>query len=422
MSSSPDTVSITASNPSLKLKFSSSLRRLFGFVVPLTFSVYLLVGAVPGVLLPLQVAGIDEANKAANLALISGIGALVSTVMSPIAGVLSDRTRSRFGRRAPWMLAGAIATGLSLVGMGFANGIVQLAIAWTVVQFVLCLLISPLTAILPDRVPSAVRGLYSTLAGIGTMLGILAGQVFGASFAGNIQAAYLILPGVLIVVVALFVVVCPDTSSVSQPNEPFSLTLFLKTFWVSPRKHPDFFWGFLSRITLITGYNVIFGYQLYLLQDYIGLGDDAVGAIPLLGLVNLFAVLVSMGISGPLSDRIGKRKPLVIGAAVLMGLSMLIPIAWPSLGGMMVFTAVCSLGFGAYMAVDAALMSEVLPSNASYAKDLGVLNIAATLPQTLGPFLGGLIVLTLGYVALFPVGLALALLGAISIVPIKSVK
>ncbi len=283
-------------------------------------------------------------------------------------------------------------------------------------------MISPLTALLPDRVPSAVRGLYSTLAGIGSMLGILAGQVFGASFATNIQAAYLILPGVLIVGVALFVVLCPDASSTAQTNEPFSFVVFLKTFWVSPRQHPDFFWGFVSRITLITGYNVIFGYQLYILQDYIGLADEAVGAIPILGLVNLFAMLVSMSISGPLSDKLGRRKPLVIGAAILMGFAMLIPLAWPTLVGMMVFTAVCSLGFGAYMAVDAALMSEVLPSNASYAKDLGVLNIAATLPQTIGPFLGGVIVLSIGYAALFPVGLALAVLGAVSIIPIKTVK
>lgn len=411
-----------ASRPSVKPPLSPQVRRLFGFIVPVNLSIYIVIGAVPGVLLPLQIQGIDEANKAANLALVTGIGALAAMIVSPIAGLVSDRTRTRFGRRTPWILGGALATGLTLFAMGFANGIVQLVVAWTIMQIMLNLVISPLTALLPDRVPSAVRGLYSTLSGVGMMVGILGGQVLGASLASNIQSAYLILPGIMIVVIVLFVVLCPDTSSRDRINEPFSPLVFLKTFWVSPRRHPDFFWGFMSRLTLFTGYFIVTGYQLYVLQDYIGLGDRAIITVPLLGMVNLIAVILSMGIAGPLSDRMGRRKPVVMAAAFLMGIAMLAPLLMPTLTGMVVFTAICSLGFGAYMAVDAALMSEVLPSEGTFAKDLGVLNIAATLPQTIGPFLGGAIVVAFDYAALFPAGVVLAIVGALSIVPIKSVR
>ncbi|MBS1908141.1 MAG: MFS transporter [Actinobacteria bacterium] len=395
---------------------------MFAFIVPVNLAIYIVVGAVPGVLLPLQVQGLDPENKAANLAIITGVGALAAMVVSPIAGLISDRTRSRFGRRTPWILGGALATGLMLFGMGFANGIVQLVVAWTIVQITLNLLISPLTALLPDRVPSAVRGLFSTLSGVGMMVGILGGQVLGASMASHIQAAYLILPGVMIAVVALFVIFCRDTPSKDRVNEPFSLRVFLKTFWVSPRRYPDFFWGFTARITLFTGYFVVTGYNLYILQDYIGLGTGAIAAVPLLGAINLGAVIVSMAFAGPLSDKLGRRKPIVIGASLLMGAAMLAPLLMPTLTGMMIFTAVCSLGFGAYMAVDAALMSQVLPSENTFAKDLGVLNIAATLPQTIGPFLAGAIVVVFGYTALFPVGVALAIVGALSIIPIRSVR
>ncbi|MCA0307773.1 MAG: MFS transporter [Actinobacteria bacterium] len=151
-------------------------------------------------------------------------------------------------------------------------------------------------------------------------------------------------------------------------------------------------------------------------------GGIGPGPIPVLGLINLVAVMVSLAFSGPLSDRIGRRKPIVIAAAVVMGVAMIVPLLLPTVTGMIVFTAICSLGFGAYMSVDAALMSEVLPSEGTFAKHLGVLNIAATLPQTIGPFLGGAIVVAFGYSALFPVAVLLAVAGAVSIVPIKSVR
>jgi MFS family permease len=89
---------------------------------------------------------------------------------------------------------------------------------------------------------------------------------------------------------------------------------------------------------------------------------------------------------------------------------------------MLIYAFINGLGFGAYMSVDGALMSEVLPSKSDFGKDLGVLNIAATLPQTLGPAIAGVIVLTLGYHGLFPIGAVIALVGAVAIIPIKSVR
>jgi len=403
-------------------RMTKPLKRLFGFSVPLFLSVYLIVGAIPGVLLPLQVAGIDEANKVGNLALITGIGAIVAMIASPIAGLISDRTRSRFGRRAPWLVVGALTTGLTLVGMGFANGVVQLVIGWSIAQLFLNLLISPLSAIMPDRVPAPRRGVFSALVGIGTMLGAIGGQSVGAAFAGNVPMGYFVIPGIAIVVAVLFVVFCRESSTLEMEREPFSLKVLLQMFWVSPRRHPDFAWGFLGRLFLYTGYFAITGYQLYLLQDYIGLGADAIGMLPLLGLINVTALMVSTAVSGPLSDRFQRRKVFVIAASLIMALGMVIPVFLPSVTGMVLFSIVVGLGFGAYAAVDGALMSELLPSSGTYAKDLGVLNLAATLPQTLSPFVGGAIVLAFGYVALFPIGIVLAVLGALAIIPIKSVR
>lgn len=75
-------------------------------------------------------------------------------------------------------------------------------------------------------------------------------------------------------------------------------------------------------------------------------------------------------------------------------------------------TLLSGLGFGMFQAVDTALVSQVLPSAKSFAKDLGVVCIAATLPQALAPAIAGAIVLSFGYIGLFPVGIVLSVLGA----------
>lgn len=199
---------------------------------------------------------------------------------------------------------------------------------------------------------------------------------------------------------------------------------FLRTFWVSPRKHPDFFWAFTGRLLLYTGYFAVTGYQLFILQDYIGLGQaGAVAAVPLFSLISLAGVLLATLVSGPLSDRFQRRKVFVFLSSALVGLALLIPMALPSFAGWAIFTFVSGLGFGMFQAVDTALMSEVLPSAKSFAKDLGVVNIAATLPQTLAPAFAGLIILSFGgYIALFPVGIVLSILGACAVWPIKAVR
>ncbi len=422
MASEPSTtVDETVPDPLPPVK--GSLRRLLVWIIPANISIFLIWGAVPTILLPLQIAGIDPENKIATLAVISTIGAFAAMLAQPIAGLLSDRTRSRFGRRAQWMIGGTIVGGLALIGMGQSAGVVQLAIAWVIVQVAYNFAQGPLSAILPDRVPRSARGTFSALAGVGLMLGAVGGQVVGSMFASNIPAGYLVFAGLAAVVIAVFVVFNPDHSSKELVIEPFSLRIFLSTYWVSPVKHPDFFWAFLGRLLLYTGYFAIVGYQLYILQDYIGLGDDAAAAVPLFGLVSLAGILIATLVSGPLSDRLGRRKIFVFASSVLVGVAMIVPIVMPTFTGWLLFSLVSGLGFGCFQAVDQALMSEVLPSASSFAKDLGVVNIAATLPQTLAPAVAGSVILTFGgYLALFPIGIALSVLGAFAVWFIKSVR
>jgi MFS family permease len=398
------------------------VRRLLGWIIPANFGIFLIWGAVPGILLPAQIAAqFGEADKVANLTIVATIGAFCSMLAQPIAGQISDRTRSRFGRRAPWIFLGSLAGGLALIGLAFANSLVGVIVAWSLVQITYNIAQGPLSAVMPDRVPLNRRGTFAALSGIGLMVGAIGGQVIGSMFLGSIAAGYVTFAVFSLVILTLFIVFNPDYSSKEIEREPFRLGDFLRTFWVNPIKHPDFFWAFTGRLLLYTGYFAVTGFQFFLLTDYFGVEKPG-DVIPMLGLISLAGILLATVVSGPLSDKVGRRKPFVFASSVVTGLALVVPWVWPDLTAWMIMTFVAGLGFGMFQAVDTALMSEVLPSAKSFAKDLGVVNIAATLPQTLAPGVAGAIVLSMGYAALFPVGIVLSIVGAFAVWPIKAVK
>jgi MFS family permease len=408
-----------------KVPFRGALRRLTISNFFANIGIFMLWGAIPSVLLQTQVQNIAPNNRSAvaSITVILTIGAFAAMIAQPIAGLVSDRTRGRFGRRAPWMLAGTIVGGLALIGLGSSNSIVQVTVVWAIVQVAYNFAQGPLSAILPDRVPQSARGLFSSVTGLGTMLGAIGGGIVASKFVHHIPAGYLTLAGIALVVTVIFVVLNPDKSNKGEPRSPFSFVVFLKTFWVNPVKYPDFFWGFTGRLLLFVGYYLVSGFQLLVLEHYIGLSrDNAAVIFGTLGAVSLLPILISIVLAGPISDRIGRRKPVAVFAGIVMAVALLIPLLMPSVTGMFIYVVVNGLGFGAYMAVDGALMSQVLPSKEEFGKDLGVLNIAATLPQTLGPALAGLIVLVVGYQGLFPIGAVIALAGALAVLPIKSVR
>lgn len=398
------------------------VRRLLGWIIPANFGIFLIWGAVPGILLPAQIAAqFGEADKVANLTIVATIGAFCSMLAQPIAGQISDRTRSRFGRRSPWIFLGSLAGGLALIGLAFADSLVGVIIAWSLVQITYNIAQGPLSAVMPDRVPLNRRGTFAALSGIGLMVGAIGGQIVGSMFLGSITAGYVTFAVFSLVILTLFIVFNPDYSSKEIEREPFKLGDFLRTFWVNPIKHPDFFWAFTGRLLLYTGYFAVTGFQFFLLTDYFGVEKPG-EVIPILGLISLAGILIATAVSGPLSDKLGRRKVFVFASSIVTGVAFLLPWVWPDITAWMIMTFISGLGFGMFQAVDTALMSEVLPSAKSFAKDLGVVNIAATLPQTLAPGVAGAIVISLGYAALFPVAIVLSIIGAFAVWPIKAVK
>ena len=172
-------------------------------------------------------------------------------------------------------------------------------------------------------------------------------------------------------------------------------------------------------------YAFLVTYQAYYLLDQLGSAEDDVPHQIYLGtLVQSAALVVASPVAGRLSDRVGRRKVFVSVAAVVYAVALLRHRHADGLGGYLVGMTISGLGFGMYMAVDLALVVDVLPETGSAAKDLGVLNIAGALPFALAPAVAP-VVLALGsgsYAVLYTVAGGCALLGAAAILPVRRVR
>lgn len=129
-------------------------RRLLPSLLIASLTLFATYGGLIAILLPSQVLMIDEANKVANLAVVTTISFVFTLFAQPIVGALSDRTRSRFGRRVPWMVLGAIIGGIFLFGMGSLTDILWITVFWVIIQVALNFFQAPLTAITADRFPA----------------------------------------------------------------------------------------------------------------------------------------------------------------------------------------------------------------------------------------------------------------------------
>ena len=400
---------------------------LSGFTV-----MYAAYAGLAAVLMPAQVGYVDPAHKEASLALIMSASAFVTIFVQPIFGAISDRTRSRWGRRTPWMALGVVGGALALLVIGHLATIALLLAGWIAVQVLLNVMQIPMTSWLPDRVPAARRGVVSSFIGVGSQVGVTIGIVLAARFAGPGQVAtgYTIFAIAVLVVILALLLLNADKDNRGVPVEAFSWARFGRSFWVSPKVAPDFWWAFWARVVLILGYWGISQYQRYSLQDYFMVGDHVNAAQSNASIIQLVTVLVASLTLGPLSDRLGRRKIFVAGSSVVMAISFAIPLAMPTLSGFYLSQAVLGLGYGAYMSLDMALMSEVLPSAADAGKDMGLLNVATNVPQSLGPTLAGIIVTTFavgadktpGYRILFGLGVVLVAAAAFLVKPIKGVR
>ncbi|QYM64861.1 MFS transporter [Microbacterium sp. Se5.02b] len=392
------------------------------------FGVYLALLTPVMVSMAFKVQHVDPVNTEGSLGLVMGVGAIFALIANPLVGRLSDRTTSRWGMRRPWILGGAIVGLGGFVLIGAATSVWMILLAWCLVQTAMNAVLAAANATLPDQVPVTSRGKVSGIIGITTPIGILAGSFIVNFLPGDFER--FVVPGVIaLILVIVFVLTLKDRRLTEKPSERFTIGTFFGSFVFNPRKHPDFGWTWLTKFFVMFGYAGIATFlPLYLVTKFELDEQGAVGTILIANLASMAAMAISSPLGGFLSDKIGKRRPFVAIAGVIMVVGLVILAIAPDVTTVIVAQAIIGLGAGSFLSVDLALATEVLPNPDDVAKDLGVLNIANALPQSIAPAIApGIIALGAatplgGYTTWYLFGALVALAGAVLVYRIKGVK
>jgi len=374
------------------------------------------------VLIPAQVTQIDTVHPENSLAAVLTSGAIAALVGNLLTGLLSDRTTSRFGRRRPWLLLGTLGVAGGLSILTSSRTIPMLAAGWFLAQFFGNMLMSSYNAVLPDRVPIHQRGTTQSIIGLSGPIGIILSDIFFVQIK-ELRSAYPPIMIIQAVMALLFIVFYREAKLPKEALTPFSMLSFLRSLWVSPRKHPGFAFAWLMWFMVWLGYTLGTGSFFFLyLQNITHYESLFPGHMVKEGIATIQILQIVVGVplmmaAGVLSDRTGRLKTFVSAGVLLVGMGLVALTGFSSWGMVLAASVVIGAGFWVYYSQGVAMISQVLPSAANRGKDLGVINIAATLPQVIMPPVGAMMINSAGntnpqgYQILFGIGALAVFLG-----------
>ncbi len=381
------------------------------------------------VLLPARVAElVDPAEKAYRLGLLFGLGAVMATLGPPIWGYISDRFPTAYGRRMPYLAVGSVLTAGALALMALAPSYPLLFLGYLLLQVSDDLATGPYSALIPDLVPKARRGVASGwMGGLQALAQIAAGV---AGFLGQSLAALFFLVALLNLLAAGL--------TLAYVREPKGVPPRQEGLWESlrlPWRDPDFRWVWSTRFLVMLGQYLVQTYLQYYLDDVVRVFSVfgrviASRAYQAAGLLVLFisagAVLSSVP-AGRMSDRLGRKRIVYVSGGFLT-LAIVPLLLFPRFDLLLPLALVFGAAYGAYAAVDWALVSDVLRKPENHATDMGVWQTSIVLPQIVaGMFGGGVDALNRaqpgqGYTAAFVVAGLAFLLGSVLVSRIRGVR
>jgi MFS family permease len=384
------------------------------------------------VLIPIQLQDITPRHKIVALAVVTGTSAIASGIATPIAGALSDNTTHRFalgrltGRRHRWTLSMAVLAAVCLAVLSQQKTVLGVAVLWVLFSAFQNGEFASLSAAIPDHVPVRQRATVAGWVGMPQALGLVVGTVLVVAVFTGLTSGYLVLALALIALTLPFVLLTPDHPLEAEHRTRFSWRRLAQSYWISPRDFPDFAWAWFTRFLMSLAIAMGTLYLLYFLRDKIHYarlfpGQDAADGLLILIVIYTAGVVITAIVGGMISDRLGRRKMIVTVSGLVIGSAALLLTfveTWTaSIGAAVLF----GIGFGAYLAVDQALITQVLPAARDRAKDLGVINIALVCPSAIGALIAAPLVSLGGYPTLFAGTAVVAILGSVLVWRIKSV-
>lgn len=388
---------------------------------------WLAVLPVMDILLPLQIASLDPGNKVSNLAVINAIGGCFALVMGPIAGLLSDRTTSRWGRRRPWLIWPTLCATIPLALMATTHLYTLLIAEWVMLSICVYAWKAALAAIIPDQVPETQRAKFSAIAGIAGPLSGVIGAILVGYILKSPQISYYIILALFLLGTLVFALTLHDEPLAKTAIQPFSLKTLAAGFWVNPLTFPNFGWAWLTRFVVYLGYGAGVSYLLYYLQDVIHYQKLFPGQTVAQGvsttqtIFTIFSIVCSL-VSGYLSDKLQRRRVFAIGACIGTAIGLLLLAAFPFWFVVLAVMVIFGISIGAYTTVDFALITQVITSPGARGKEMGIFSMALALAQVGAPLIGALMLNTTHtYALLFVITAIIVSLGGLGMVRLKGV-
>jgi len=377
-------------------------------------------GLGPIILPALLLTLVPDALKNTYLGGMSFAGLVLAAIVQPIAGALSDRTRTRWGRRRPWMLVGTLLSLICLAGMAAAASV--WGSFWILVAAFLCLEIAmnsahgPAQGLIPDLVPQDRRGLASGIKNLFEMAALVVTSLVGGQLmsGNNPVLAFSITGGVLALATLVTLLGTPESPEPApEPasvNTPSRMRDLLSVDW---RSVPDYGRLLISRYLILLGIEVAQNFALYYVRDWLGLPDPSQVTGNLMAIIGLVLTALVFP-AGWLSDRIG-RKRLNLAAGGLVALGILLLAFARGLLGLYLFGGLIGAGTGVFASVNWAWATDLIPGDEA-GKYLGISNLAtagaSACSRLAGPLIDGVNALRPGTHLGYPVALTLAALSA----------
>lgn len=393
----------------LPAMFASNVSAFIGLLTPLQ------------VLMTLQLTRIAGPSAAAAFGVITGFGALAALVASPLGGRISDRTAARFGRRRTWILTGAVGGSLAVLAMAGATEVWQMAVLWCAIQALFNFQLAATSALMSDQVPQRRRGTASGLLGLSAAVGPLVGVAAVSAVTDPfLQWVVTAIASTGIAIVAVLLLRDKQHRAPAGTGR-FGLAALARSFWVNPVRHPAFGWAWLVRFLIFCAV-ASSTYNAFFLMDRFSISATNVPpTVLLVTLVNVAALALTSVIAGPLSDRIQRQKPFAAGAGISAAMALTLMTFASALWFVYLAAALLGVAIGLVGSVDLALCVRVLPNRENAGKDLGVINMAGLLPQSIVPFVAPALLALGGYPALYVALGAAALLGAVAVTRIPEI-
>lgn len=348
------------------------------------------------------------------------LSAVMGLILQFVWGVISDNTRSKYGRRRPYFIFGGILAGTSMIVYAFSE------------SYWLCLILDGIFiaigsnaylaaehSLIPDTFEKKLRGrangIIFIMGNIGMVIALalflVTEEIFG--YEGpeggtlleptgfiillSVGGGFIIIGGIL-----GFLFVREKPVDELPPKKTF-ISEMKDTFQVSElKKHKEFGKNILANIIFRIGYSTM---MPFLFAYIFSLGMDMIELLISIMVVSFPLVFIFTYVLGVLSDKYGRKKYLIIALFIMaLGLGLVPLIGGPNDYNYTLilicfpFIMITLLGF------DGALNSwsqDLLPEN-KRGQFNGIMNITLTISQIIGSFIAGFIAIEYGYHWIFP--------------------